>query len=154
MGAICLIDTSIFLEVLNVPQKANQNKSIKKLLKEKIEEGETLFLPMATILETGNHIAQNGNGDQRRACASQFVEQVTMALDGKTPFNPIRFLQPEDLQKWLYEFPDSATQGRGLGDQAIIHDWQKLCDQHSSRRVYIWSLDTHLKGYEQIGKLI
>ena len=141
MGAICLIDTSIFLEVLNVPQKANQHKSIMKLLKEKIQAKETLFLPMATILETGNHIAQNGDGTQRRACANRFVEQVTKALNGRSPFIPISFLQPEDLQQWLMEFPDSAMQGRGLGDQTIIHDWQKLCAQNSGRRVYIWSLD-------------
>ncbi len=43
MGAICLIDTSIFLEVLNVPQKANQHKFIMELLKEKINEGGNSF---------------------------------------------------------------------------------------------------------------
>lgn len=58
MGAICLIDTSIFLEILNVPHKASQSELIFQELKEKIEAGESLFLPMATILETGNHIAK------------------------------------------------------------------------------------------------
>jgi len=123
------------------------------VLKEKILAKETLFLPMATILETGNHIAQNGDGTQRRECANRFVEQVTKALNGTSPFIPISFLEREDLQQWLMEFPDSAMQGRGLGDQTIIHDWQKLCTQNSGRRVYIWSLDTHLKSYEQQPRL-
>lgn len=47
MGAICLIDTSIFLEILNVPQKASQSELIFQELKEKIKAGESLFLPMA-----------------------------------------------------------------------------------------------------------
>lgn len=85
MGAICLIDTSIFLEILNVPKKANQSESIFQELEEKIKAGESLFLPMATILETGNHIAQNGDGNQRRTCAEKFVNQVTQALEGKSP---------------------------------------------------------------------
>ncbi|WOB69966.1 hypothetical protein [Microcystis aeruginosa] len=153
MGAICLIDTSIFLEILNVPHKASQSELIFQELKEKIEAGESLFLPMATILETGNHIAQNGNGDQRRICAGKFVNRVTQALEGESPFTPINFLKQEDLQGWLKEFPDEAMQGRGLGDLSIIHDWQKICDQHPSRRVYIWSLDKHLKGYNRPPKL-
>lgn len=153
MGAICLIDTSIFLEILNVPKKASQSELIFQELKEKIEAGESLFLPMATILETGNHIAQNGDGNQRRTCAEKFVNQVTQALEGKSPFTPISFLKKEDLQGWLKEFPDEAMQRRGLGDLSIINDWQKICDQNPVRRVYIWSLDKHLKGYNQTPKL-
>lgn len=153
MGAICLIDTSIFVEVLNVPQKANQHQLILQLLAEKIKANESLFLPMATILETGNHIAQNGDGNQRRACAVKFVQQVQKALKGESPFKPIRFLQQDDLPQWLMEFPDSAMRGSGLGDLSIIHDWQKLCTQNQGRCVYIWSLDDHLKNYSQQPKL-
>jgi len=103
MGAICLIDTSIFLEILNVPHKASQSELILQELKEKIEAGESLFLPMATILETGNHIAKDKkvDGNQRRTCAEKFVNQVTQALEGKSPFTPINFLKKEDLQGWL-----------------------------------------------------
>lgn len=153
MGSICLIDTSIFLEILNVPQKANQSKLIFQELQEKIKTRESLFLPMATILETGNHIAQNGDGNQRRTCAEIFVNQVTQAMEGKSPFTPINFLKQEDLQGWLREFPDAAMRGSGLGDLSIIHDWRRICVQNPSRRVYIWSLDDHLKSYEQQSKL-
>lgn len=149
MGAICLIDTSIFLEILNVPQKATQHQQIIQQLADKIKANESLFLPMATILETGNHIAQNGNGNQRRQCAEKFVTQVQKALRGESPFTPISFLESKDLQLWLNKFPDFAMQGGGLGDLSIIQDWQKLCEQNQGRRVYIWSKDKHLQGYEQ-----
>ena len=149
MSAICLIDTSIFVEVLNVPVKATQHREALRALREKIVANESLFLPMATILETGNHIAQNGDGNQRRQCAQRFVTQVQQALAGQSPFQPISFLRHEDLQQWLAEFPDSAMRGNGLGDLSIVHDWKRLCSQHSSRRVYIWSLDGYLQGHDQ-----
>jgi hypothetical protein len=153
MRSICLIDTSIFLEIINVPQKSNQSELILQELEEKIKSSESLFLPMATILETGNHIAQNGDGNQRRICAKRFVSEVTKALEEKSAFTPINFPQKEDLQGWLKEFPNKVMEGSGLGDLSIIHDWRRICDQNKSRRVYIWSLDKHLKGYERPPKL-
>jgi hypothetical protein len=148
MRAICLIDTSIFVEILNVPMMANQHQRTLQDLQAKIKAKESLFLPMATILETGNHIAQNGDGNQRRKCADRFVQQVEKALAGTSPFTPISFLKPEDLRQWLIQFPDTAMRGSGLGDLSIIQDWHKLCEQNEGRRVYIWSLDDHLQHYD------
>lgn len=150
MSAICLVDTSIFVEVLNVPGKASRHATILEQLTSRVEqEREELFLPMATILETGNHIGQNGDGRQRRACAQRFVKQVKLALEGRSPFKPISFLRAEQLQAWLDEFPDHAGRGSGLGDLSILQDWRRLCEQNPHRRVYIWSLDEHLGGYDR-----
>lgn len=149
MSAICLIDTSIFVEILNVPKKATQYEQIVSDLKTKIENEETLFLPMATILETGNHVAQNGDGSQRRKCAETFVFLVQQALNGESPFKPISFLEREHLQQWLSEFPESAMRGTGLGDLSIIHDFHAQCGKNPKREVYIWSLDGHLSSLKQ-----
>lgn len=151
MRAICLVDTTILVEILNVPGKANHHLAVMVELEVKIRDGEALFLPMATVLETGNHIAQNGDGNQRRQCAESFVAQVELALDGKSPFTPISFLTGDAMRRWLSEFPGWAMRGQGLGDLSIVHDWQRLCEQNQRRRVYIWSLDGHLRGYERPG---
>ncbi len=148
MKAICLVDTTIFLEALNVPSKANQHTAITNQIEAKIRNKESLFLSMATVLETGNHIAQNGDGNQRRQCAERFVKQVQKAIDGGSPFKPINFLEANDMRRWLAEFPDWAMQGQGLGDLSIKHDWERLCEQNPARRVYIWSLDGHLAGFD------
>lgn len=153
MSAICLIDTSVFVEILNVPRKATQHDEIMAMLGQKVAEAEQLFLPMATILETGNHIGQNGDGTQRRHCATRFAQQVSAALNSESPFKPVSFLKAEQLQAWLDEFPDHAGRGSGLGDLSIIHDWQRLRHQNTGRRVYIWSLDDHLSGYDQPARL-
>jgi len=153
MNAICLIDTSIFLEILSVPAKASHHRQVLDELETKIQKRETLFLPMATILETGNHIAQNGNGSQRRKCANDFVLQVQKALKGESPFRPISFLNEDQLLQWLDEFPESAMRGSGLGDLSIIHDFDRLCQQNQRRRVYIWSLDGHLSSFNQKARI-
>lgn len=149
MSAVCLLDTSVFLEIINVPGKAENPKAFQKDLRRRVQDRQTLFLPMATILETGNHIGQVADGGQRRTCAQRFVKQVGEALEGVSPFKPISFLREDDLRAWLAEFPDHATQGGGLGDLSIIHDWQRLCAQNRGRRVYIWSLDEHLQAYDR-----
>ncbi|CAN7782624.1 hypothetical protein LJR296_008125 [Cupriavidus necator] len=153
MTAICLIDTSVFVEIINVPGKANQHNDVVQLLGQKIDDGESLFLPMATIIETGNHIGQNGDGGQRRACAQRFVEQVSLALQGGSPFKPVSFLTQEETRALLAEFEEHATRGSGLGDLSIIHDWQRVCAQNVARRVYIWSFDGHLAAYDQPAQL-
>ena len=149
MKAICLVDTSVFVEYLNVPGMASSTATIVEELKQKVVDDEHLFLPMATVLETGNHIGQNGDGKQRRQCAERFVKQVQRALAGESPFSPIDFVETEKMQRWLNDFPDWVSQGSGLGDLSIKHDWQRLCDQNKGRRVYIWSLDNHLSSFDR-----
>lgn len=153
MSAVCLLDTSIFVEILNVPFMTDPHGQTVQALQKKIDDNESLFLPMATIFETGNHIANHGDGTLRRQCAECFVAQVRQALAGESPFKPISFIKINELQQWLAEFPASATTGRGLGDLSIIHDWQRLCRQNTGRRVYIWSLDGHLDGYDQPARI-
>lgn len=150
MTAVCLIDTSIFVEILNVPVKAQQHEQTLQQLGQRISDGESLFLPMATILETGNHIGQNGDGGARRGCAERFIQQVRAALEGRSPFKAISFLQADEMRAWLLEFPDHASRGSGLGDLSIIHDWQRLCSLNQARRVYIWSGDVHLSAYDRL----
>lgn len=148
MKAICLLDTSVFVEILRVPKMCSSHDKVLDDMESKIIDGEGLLLPMATIFETGNHISQNGDGNQRRACAEQFVQQVTLAIDGESPFTPINFVEAEDMRTWLSKFPDAAIQEMGLGDLSIIDDWERQRDRHQGRRVYIWSLDNHLQGYD------
>lgn len=153
MAAVCLIDTSIFVEILNVPMKAQRHIETLRQLEQRIQGGESLFLPMATILETGNHIGQNGDGGTRRSCAERFIQQVDAALAGRSPFKAISFLQEDEMRAWLKEFPQHAMCGSGLGDLSIIHDWQRLCSLNMARRVYIWSTDNHLNAYDRAPQL-
>jgi hypothetical protein len=37
----------------------------------------------------------------------------------------------------------------GLADLSIIKEWESACKQFKEHRIYIWSLDEHLKGYDK-----
>lgn len=152
---IALVDTSVFCELLEVPNMCSEHKSYLKMFNGRIKGGERFLLPMATLLETGNHIGQNGAGGQRRKAAERFAGLVTQAIAGDTPFTATRFVDPETLAAWLGELPGWVTRagakgkGSGLGDLSIYHEWSHQCELHPRRRVYIWSKDAHLSSYDR-----
>ena len=54
---IRFIDTSIVMNLLRIPHMCQEYESVKKEFNEAIEQNETLILPLATIIESGNHIS-------------------------------------------------------------------------------------------------
>lgn len=151
--SIVLVDTSVFCEIVPVPGRSQSRDEILEQLEEHIQNEATLLLPIATILETGNHIAHINDGRQRRVTAEQYVQLVQQALgniEGPAPWTvPQPLLAPEDLQRYLNEFPDHAMREIGLGDLSIINEYERQCQLHQLRRVFIWSLDDHLSAYDR-----
>lgn len=151
--SIGLVDTSVFCEIVPVPGRNQHQEEVLTELEHHIRDDVTLLLPVATILETGNHIAHISDGGQRRVTAEKFVKRVQEALgniEGPAPWTvPQPLLAPDDLQHYLNEFPDCAMRGIGLGDLSIINEYERQCELHQARRVFIWSLDQHLSGYDR-----
>lgn len=160
MSSIYLIDTSIFLEILNVPNYNQHRASVLEDFKTYSLAGCTFLLPMATILETGNHIAQNGDGTMRRKTAKRFVKEVKEAFTGVAPWRPTTFPNTAEILKWIDQFPDEAgknkahnkQEGTSFGDFSIIQEFHKSCEMFSMSEVFIWSLDSDLKNYHQMPK--
>ena len=75
MREIHLIDTSALCRVLNVPNmcSAQEHREAFGELARLTQRDITLLLPVATVYETGNHIAQYGSGGQRRSAAQKFI---------------------------------------------------------------------------------
>lgn len=149
MSGIVIVDTSILLNVLDVPGRNESRASVLVELEGLIEAGDHLFIPMAAIVEVGNHIAQIANGAQRRAAAGRFIAQVRQALANEAPWKPINFPSTEDVLSWLHEFPDAATQGLGMGDLSIKMEWQVICSKYRMSRVRVWTLDSDLAGLDR-----
>ena len=148
MNAIAIVDTSIVCELLGVPGKTQEALAITEL-KTKVGAGEALFLPMAAVLETGNHIGQVADGGSRRACAVGLVTLVESALSGTSPFVALGFWDKARLREWISEFPKWASSGSGLGDLSIKRDWDEQCALNPGRHVYIWSRDAHLRSFDR-----
>ena len=107
------------------------------------------FIPMAAIVEVGNHIAQVRNGALCRAAAERFMKEVRAALADEAPWKPINFPTNPEVLAWLDAFPDSATQGIGMGDLSIKKEWEELCRRHPLSRIWVWTLDNDLTGLDR-----
>ncbi len=151
---IALVDTSVFCNYLKVPGRDQDAEAIIEKYEFYVSEKVNLLLPIATILETGNHIAHIPNGQARRQTAIHFTNEVQKALDSKFPWAvPQPLLEPETLRQYLADFPDRAMRGISLGDLSIIQEYERQCDLHRDRRIFIWSLDADLRGYDRPAKL-
>lgn len=154
MHTICLVDTSVFCELVNVPLVARAPARFEADFRKRAKAGEAFVIPMATIVETGNHVGQNGDGQQRRQAADRFVRLVRAAIAANKPFTMSPMIEPEDLASYLEKFvewasrSDAKGKGSGLGDLTIFAEWERQRALNPGRRVYIWSLDAHLSAYD------
>lgn len=81
------IDTSVMANMLKIPGKCNAAESVQEEFKQVIEAKEVLILPIATIIETGNHIAHIDSGNIRRTIAQKFGEYLRKTAEGEAPEN-------------------------------------------------------------------
>lgn len=149
---VVLVDTSVLCEILAVPSKSQDPAKYHQQLSQYTAKGATLLLPMATLIETGNHIAQNGHETQRRQIAEAFVKLVAEALAERAkPFATASFPDHGIVRSWLAVFPDHASRsdrkrkGIGLGDVSILDEYQRQCELNPRRLVCIWCLDHALR---------
>lgn len=129
MKKVLIIDTSILCILLSVPGKttcgsgSNQwnRERVDKLLQQEIQASTTLVLPLATILKTGNHIAQARS--QRYETAQALAQIMVQAADERTPwaaFTAQSVLWDADgLRKLATEWPNLAAQKVSIGDATI-----------------------------------
>ena len=149
MSSIVIVDTSVLLNIMDVPDRNQHRGDVLDRLATLIDAGDHLFIPMAAIVEVGNHIAQVKNGAHRRAAAERFVKEVRSALADEAPWKPINFPSNQEVLTWLDAFPESATQGIGMGDLSIKQEWVALCERHALSRVWVWALDGDLAGLDR-----
>lgn len=86
MATVEFIDTSVLVEVLNIPGRNSNHRLVLKQLKQKLAEGVQLVLPVATIIETGNHITHINEGSARRKCAQAFANLLELCAANQAPW--------------------------------------------------------------------
>ncbi len=149
MPEVIVVDTTVLLNVLDVPGRNQHRAVVLERFEEVTEAGASLLLPMAAVFEAGNHIAKLSHGQRRRRFAVIFCRQVHAALNGEAPWVLVPLPRADQLSKWLGDFPDSAMREVGMSDLSMIKAWEEACSRNPHRRVYIWSLDAGLRGYDR-----
>ncbi|WP_126421216.1 hypothetical protein [Asticcacaulis excentricus] len=148
----------MYLNVLDVPGWNQDRNAVLTEFAHRIKNSDNFLLPMATIWETGNHIADLKTGGRRREYATKLCRDVQKALDGETPYTPTHFPERSEFALWLQKFPEYAMrnkseiktrEGISLSDLSIIMEWERMCELSQAQRVLIWSLDSDLSGYDR-----
>lgn len=156
MKKVLIIDTSILCVWLEVPgmddcgpddDKWNKHRLDKKIQGE--EQAHTTFvLPLASIIETGNHIAQAAHNRRERGQA--LADLMRMSANEQTPWAAFSeqstLWSPEKLIRLADAWPELANQKLSLGD-ATIKDVAEYYAQMNFQ-VEILTGDQGLKAYE------
>ena len=151
---VTFIDTSVLVEVLKVPGKSQQPEAIAGELRDRVKARESMILPTAAIIETGNHIAQVADGATRRTLAGHLTKflQATVTDDAPWTLNGARW--DGELLTAICEgargcpsLADMAAQQVGLGDVSILAEAEAYERRVSNVDVTIWTLDNALSAY-------
>jgi hypothetical protein len=158
MKRVLIIDTNIFCIWLDVPGKdtcgPDDNKWNKQRVKQKLDEEitkkTTFVLPLASIIETGNHIAQAKHSRKERAEA--LADLMRKSADEASPwaaFSDQSVLWTANKLKALADsWPSLAARKLSLGD-ATIKDIAEYYAQ-LGYVVEILTGDQGLKNYEPV----
>lgn len=158
--SIILLDTSILLNLLEIPDRCQEKEAVQREFENYPEEVNRFILPFSTIWETGNFIAHIKTGkDVRKKYALLFCELVKDAMTGKAPFRVVDPPKNEDVLEWLTTFPEAAgsdkspkkpTEGISWGDHSIIQTFEKLKKKMKMTSIKIWSIDRDLSHFQYI----
>ena len=161
MTDICILDTTILLNILDVPNRNNEKNNVMADFKTYIESDCRFIIPFVVAVEVGNHISQNGDGTMRRQAARRFVDMMQKTFKGNLPFEISDFELKLEWQKWITEFvdkagqnktPDKPNEGMSLTDLSIIKEYEDIQAKNKANKrkhvnVFIWSLDSDLIHY-------
>lgn len=149
MPHVVIVDTSVLLNLLDVPGRNQGRDAVLERFAELLNAGVNLLLPFAAVFEAGNQVARLPHGRQRRDHAQRFRDQVREALNGQAPWTVTPLPNAREVADWLDDFPESAMRGVNMGDLSIVKTWESACARHPRHRVSIWSLDQDMAGYDR-----
>ncbi len=158
MRKVLILDTSILCVWLDVPGMEgcgpDSDRWDKLRVEEKIQEEEknrtTFVLPLASIIETGNHIAKSLHSRWERGTA--LAELIKKSAKEETPWAAFSeqsvLWSPEKLESLAIEWPNLAAQGISLADATIKNVAEYYAQLNC--QVEILTGDWGLKAYEPI----
>ncbi|BAZ49089.1 hypothetical protein NIES4103_17000 [Nostoc sp. NIES-4103] len=159
MRKILIIDTSILCVYLGVPGKDTcgsdndkwDKKRVQARFQEEEKQGATFILPLATIIETGNHIAQANS--RRYEIAQAFADILVKVADKVIPWGVFEtqmdeLWNAEQLKQLASEWPTLAAGKISIGDATIKTVAEYYAKTSTTFKIEIFTGDGGLKAYE------
>ena len=145
---IVLVDTSVFLNIIDLPGYNQDRSAVLQQFKKYVDDDASLLLPLVVFFEAGNHIGHLKNGDTRRQWALKLIDVAKQTIDEQVaPWTATPFPSREQFLEMISGFETSAMANCGLGDHSIIHEARRLRLQYPRRTITIWSLDHALSAH-------
>lgn len=152
-----LLDTSIVVEILAIPGKSTRHDEISAEFDMRQQAGVELHLPVAAIIEAGNHVDRIANGHDRRRAAQGFSTLITATCNGTAPwsFNPLTWdpplLQSLIAPKYTSLLPlaeSLASKHLQMGDLLLVAQFLRMRGNLDRRVVDldVWTLEATLRG--------
>lgn len=157
-----VFDTSVLCVWLRVPGKdtcgSGENRLTYEIVNSKIEEekkaGTTFVLPIASIIETGNHIAHSA-GD-RSGLGDSFADVIKATADKVNPWAAFteqsELWKKENLIILAERWKKSVVSGQALGDASIVDVVQYYAK--AGFEVEIFTDDAGLKAYQPTNRVL
>lgn len=155
MAEVRFVDTSVLCDLLKVPGKCQRHEEVRSELDSLLQSRVHLVLPIATVIETGNHIAQANDGHGRRASAEAFVNLLRLTAQGKMPWVLHSVAWDSRMLDLLCDGPgqigsfvEIAGNGiLGAGDVAILAECSLYAARTAGVAVTVWTHDERLAAY-------
>ena len=156
---VLVFDTSVLCCWLRIPGKDKAGPDhdqwdfnrVDKLINEELGSRNTLFvLPIASLIETGNHIAKcPGN---RYLLANTLTNHLLASVNTTSPWAAFShqnaLWEPENLQELASIWPTLAVGGTSIGDATIKHVAEHYAK--AGFNVEILTGDQGLKAYQPL----
>lgn len=158
---VLILDTSVLCCLLKVPGKTTAGpsndswdfKRIDNLLEMERKNGSTFVLPTATLIETGNHIAQCS--DFRFELATALCGILKSAAGAESPWAPFNdqseLWETANLIELADKWPTFAAKKMSIGDTTIKHVAEHYAA--AGMNVEILTGDQGLKAYQPVHKI-
>lgn len=154
MSNVHFVDTSVLVELLDIPKMNGHHAEARKEYEELAVKGDVFVLPVAVLVETGNHIAHIPDGTKRRQVAAHFSALVQQAIRSEGNWNTEPGIRMDILESIMDKFPAQAQSKMGFGDVSIIDQFNDYWENRQPiGKMRIWAFDAHLQGYSHTGGL-
>ena len=154
MSTVHFVDTSVLVELLNIPKMSQRHEIAKAEYQNLAMKQDTFVLPIAVLVETGNHIGQIADGAKRYEISNKFAQIVKKAIRSEDHWNVVPELPASVLECMMDGFCDWTKTASGFGDMSIVQQFEEYWQNRQPiGKMRIWSFDKHLSVYEREGGL-
>jgi len=152
---VVFVDTSVLLNLLDVPHANSNRQEAQRDYKAKASRG-GLILPLAAIVETGENVFRIADGAARRRCAQAYEEMLRLVVHDAAPFRLHEFgwdrsflgrlLSGASTQTTLFQHLCGTA--IGCGDLTILTEREVyLARTAKGTTASIWTYDDKLAAY-------